>query len=136
MSGVTETIEFIRGCDHFFTATLDENEQPRVRPFNLIFEADGNIIIGTGTHKDVYRQFQAHPRIEISAYNSSTLKWIRASGKVVEDTKAEYVKKAFESNIYLKDIYNEQTGLEMVLYRIEELHSTVYSFTDKPVVLV
>lgn len=136
MSGITETVEFIKKCDHFFIATLDENEQPRVRPFSLIFEADGKIIIGTGTHKNVYKQFQGHPQIEISAYNNSTLKWVRLNGKAIEDTKPEYVKKAFESDIHLKDIYNEKTGLEMVLYHIDKPHSTIYSFTDNPVTLI
>ena len=136
MSGVTETVEFVKKCDCFFISTLDENEQPRVRPFGLIFEADGKVIIGMGSFKDVYKQIKAHPRTEICAFHKESGKWIRLSGKAVEDNKPEYVEKGFEMFPNLRDLYNEKTGNKMAFFYLDELHSTISSFTDKPVVLV
>lgn len=136
MSGVTETVNFVKKCDCYFISTLDENEQPRVRPFGLIFEDNGKVIIGMGSYKDVYKQIKAHPRIEICAFNKAEGKWIRLNGKAVEDTKPEYIEKGFEMFPNLRDVYNEKTGLKMALFYLDELHSTMYSFGGEPVVLV
>lgn len=137
MSGVAKTIEFVDKCGCFFISTLDDNEQPRVRPFSLMFENNGKIILGMGNHKDVYKQVKAHPRIEISAYYKPDMKWIRLNGKAVEDSDPETRKKAFEIMPSLTDIYNEKSGLVLAMFYIDEPHSTIYSFTgEKPVVLL
>ena len=76
MSGVTKTVEFVNKCGCFFIATVDENEQARVRPFSLIFEKDGKIYIGMGDHKDVCKQVIARPRIVLCAFDAAICKWI------------------------------------------------------------
>ena len=136
MSGITKTVEFINKCGAFFIATVDENEQARVRPFSLIFEKDGKIYIGMGDHKDVYKQVVAHPRIELCSFDSAAGKWIRVTGKVVRDHSPEAVAKAFEIIPSLHDIYNEKSGLKMAMFYIDELHSVISSFTGKPDILV
>lgn len=136
MSGVTKIVEFINKAGCYFIATLDKDGQPRVRPFTLIYEVCGKLAFGTGTHKDVYKQITANPKVEISAFDSTTGKWIRVYGKVAEKGCPELLKKAFETDPNLHKIYNDETGFKLSPFIFEELHATVYSIAEKPEVLV
>ncbi|MDR3110579.1 MAG: pyridoxamine 5'-phosphate oxidase family protein [Planctomycetaceae bacterium] len=63
------TYQFLKDNPAFYLATLDGNV-PRVRPFGLVIEYNGRLYFGTANTKDVYRQIQSNPRIEISTTSS------------------------------------------------------------------
>ena len=56
--------------------------------------SDGKIYFGVGNFKDVYKQMEVNPNIEIVAWNGE--KFLRYYGKANLDYNPEIVDKAFE----------------------------------------
>ena len=49
---------FIKKCGTCYLATVDENGQPRIRPFGTINILEDKLYIQTGKSKDVSKQIQ------------------------------------------------------------------------------
>ena len=72
--------KFIRECGYFFSAT-SFNNQPKLRPFGMIYSNKKALYIATDKRKNVYSDLVGNPQIEIASYNVNTRKWIRVDGK-------------------------------------------------------
>lgn len=81
-----EVYEFLKKCGVYFIATMD-GDQPRVRPFGTIEIFEDKLYIQTGKSKNVSKQMQANPKIEICAFNGK--EWIRVTATVVRDDRIE-----------------------------------------------
>ena len=95
-----EVLQFLQDAGVFYIATMD-GDQPRVRPFGAINEFDGKIYIITSNEKDVYKQMQKNPKVEISGMNKEG-KWIRLSCEVVRDDRTEAKKSMLDANPTLR----------------------------------
>ena len=78
--------DFLKKAGTYYLATVD-GDQPRVRPFGTVNIYDNKLYIQTGKKKDVSKQIQANPKVEISAFLEG--KWIRVSGELVRDDRRE-----------------------------------------------
>jgi uncharacterized pyridoxamine 5'-phosphate oxidase family protein len=125
-----EVLQFLQDAGVFYIATAD-GDQPRVRPFGAINEFDGKIYIITSNEKDVYKQMQKNPKVEISAMNKEG-KWIRLSCQVVRDDRTEAKKSMLDANPSLRAMYSEEDGKMEVLY-FQNASATICSFTEAPV---
>jgi uncharacterized pyridoxamine 5'-phosphate oxidase family protein len=125
-----EVLQFLQDAGVFYIATSD-GDQPRVRPFGAINEFDGKIYIITSNEKDVYKQMQKNPKVEISAMNKEG-KWIRLSCQVVRDDRTEAKKSMLDANPSLRAMYSEEDGKMEVLY-FQNASATICSFTEAPV---
>ena len=85
---MNEAYEFLKKCGTYYLATVD-GDQPRVRPFGTVDLYDGTVTIQTGKSKDVSKQMEANPKIEICAFNGD--EWIRICAKAVADDSVEAV---------------------------------------------
>ena len=63
-----EIYDFLKKCGTYYLATVEGN-QPRVRPFGTIDLFDGRLTIQTGKVKDVSKQIQQNPKVEICAFD-------------------------------------------------------------------
>ena len=78
---VVDVIEdFLNKAGAFILATTD-GDQPRMRVLGLKIKLDGNLYFGVGTFKDVYKQMQKNPKVEILA--SVGMDFLRWDGKAV-----------------------------------------------------
>ena len=125
-----EVLQFLQDAGVFYIATAD-GDQPRVRPFGAINEFDGKIYIITSNEKDVYKQMQKNPKVEISAMNKEG-KWIRLSCQVVRDDRTEAKKSMLDANPSLRAMYSAEDGKMEVLY-FQNASATICSFTEAPV---
>ncbi len=82
-----EVFEFLKACRTYFLATV-ENGQPRVRPFGSINLFEGRLYLQSKRGKAVAAQIAANPRVELCALNDKS-EWVRVSGELVEDNRAE-----------------------------------------------
>ena len=123
-----EVYDFLKKCGTFYIATID-GDKPRVRPFGAVNIFDGKLYIQTGKVKNVSKQMQINPNVEISG--SIDGKWIRLEGKVVRDDRREAKANMLDENPVLKNMYSADDGNTEVLY-FENAIATFYSFTDKP----
>ena len=110
---MNEVLEFLRNCWTYYLATV-EWDQPRVRPFWTINIFEGKLYIQTGKSKNVSRQIQANPKVEISA--ALDWRWIRVSWELVRDERVEAKKAMLDNYPELRWMYDENDDNTEVLY--------------------
>ena len=123
-----EVYEFLKKCGTFYIAT-EEGNQPRVRPFGVVNIYEGKLYIQTGKVKNVSKQMQINPNVEICSFLDG--KWIRLEGKVVRDDRREAKVSMLDANPMLKSRYSADDDNTEVLY-FEKAKATFCSFTESP----
>ncbi len=126
-----EVYDFLKKCGTFYIATID-GDKPRVRPFGVVNIFEGKLYIQSGKSKNVSKQIQINPNIEICAFLDG--KWIRIEGKVVRDDRREAKVSMLDANPVLKSMYSADDDNTEVLY-FENAKATFYSFTEAPKVI-
>lgn len=121
-----EVYEFLKACGTYYLATV-EGDQPRVRPFGTIDIFEDKLYIQTGKVKDVSKEMQANPKVEICAFDGQ--KWIRVAGEVVRDDRVEPKKHMLDSYPNLQALYRADDDNTEVLY-LKNATATIYSFTE------
>lgn len=97
----------------YFLATVD-GDQPRVRPFGTIDLFEDKLYIQTGKNKDVYKQIEANPKVEISA--AAGMDWLRITTELVPDDRTEAKKHMLDNYPNLRAMYDENDDNTIVLY--------------------
>ena len=123
-----EVFKFLKKCGVFYLATEEAN-QPRVRPFGAINIFEGKLYIQTGKSKNVSKQMQINPKVEISGFVDG--KWIRLDGTVVRDDRYEAKADMLDNNPELKSMYSADDDNTEVLY-FKNAKATFCSFTEEP----
>ena len=123
-----EVYEFLKSVGTFYIATID-GDKPRVRPFGVVNIFEDKLYIQTGKIKNVSKQMQINPNVEICAFNGQV--WVRLEGKVVRDDRVEAKSSMLDANPMLKNMYSAEDDNTEVLY-ITNAKATFYSFTDEP----
>ena len=123
-----ETQEFLKSAGVYYLATID-GDKPRVRPFGTAEIFENHLYIQTGKSKDVSKQIEKNPNVEICAFKDG--KWIRVSGKLVRDDRVEAKKDMLDKNPDLRSMYNELDDNTEVLY-FENAKAVISSFTEAP----
>ena len=121
-----EVYEFLKQCGTFYIATCDENK-PRVRPFGAINIFEGKLYIQTGKSKDVSKQMQINPNVEICAFKDGV--WLRLEGQVVRDDRIVAKESMLDANPMLKNMYSANDDNTEVLY-FKNAKAHFYSFTE------
>ena len=126
-----EVQEFLKKCGVYYLATID-GDKPRVRPFGTAEIFEDHLYIQTGKKKDVYKQIEKNPNVELSGFIDG--KWIRVEGSLVLDDRVEAKKDMLDKNPQLRGMYNENDDNTAVLY-FESGKATISSFTEAPRVI-
>ena len=123
-----EVCEFLKKCGTYYLATVD-GDQPRVRPFGTIHIFEDKLYIQTGKSKDVSKQIQKNPKVEICGFAEG--KWVRVAGELVRDDRIEAKESMLDAYPNLKAMYSAQDDNTEVLY-FKNATATFSSFTDAP----
>lgn len=126
-----ETYEFLKNCGTFYIATIDD-DKPRVRPFGAINIFEDKLYIQTSKKKNVSKQMQENPNIEICGFKDGS--WIRISAKVVRDDRISAKESMLDNNPGLKNLYDANDDNTEVLY-LKDATSIIASFTNKSITL-
>ena len=126
-----EVQKFLKECGVYYIATID-GDKPRVRPFGTAEIFEGHLYIQTGKIKNVSKQIEINPNVEICAFKDG--RWIRISGNLVRDDRVEAKKYMLDQNPELRNMYDENDDNTEVLY-FEKATATIYSFTSEPKVI-
>ena len=126
-----EVYDFLKSCNTYYLATV-EGDQPRVRPFGTVDIFEGKLYIQTGKVKDVSKEMQANPKVEICAFDGE--KWIRVAGEVVRDDRVEAKEHMLDSYPNLKALYRADDDNTEVLY-LKNVTATISSFTEEAKVI-
>lgn len=123
-----ETYDYLRKAGVFYLATIEENK-PKVRPFEIVEIYDDKLYVLTGKKKQVSKQIQNNPNVEICTVINET--WIRVETKLIRDDGIETKKNILEKNPQLKSMYSAEDDNTEVLY-FKDAKSIIYSFTEEP----
>lgn len=126
-----EVYNFLVKCNTYYLATVD-GDQPRVRPFGTVNIFDDKLYILTGKDKDVSKQMQANPKVEICAVDGGT--WIRIAATAVRDDRVEVKQNMLDAYPALQKIYQAKDENTEVLY-LQNATATFYSYTAEPRVI-
>ena len=89
---MNELVTFLQENPVQYLATVGRDGKAKCRPFMFAGEKDGKLWFCTNNQKDVYKDMQANPNIELSV-SSPAYAWIRLSGEAV-----------FENNMAAKEM--------------------------------
>ncbi|MGI6550030.1 MAG: pyridoxamine 5'-phosphate oxidase family protein [Syntrophomonadales bacterium] len=128
---MNEVYSFLKKCQTYYIATID-GDQPRVRPFGTIDIFEGKLYIQTGKVKNVSKQMQANPKVEICAVDGG--EWLRIAATVVRDDRVEAKQHMLDAYPTLQEIYKADDDNTEVLY-LKDATATFYSFTAEPRVI-
>ena len=123
-----EVLEFLKTCGTYYLATVD-GDQPRVRPFGTINIFEDKLYIQTGKVKDVSKQIQKNPKVELCGFAQG--KWVRVAGELVRDDRIEAKKSMLDAYPSLQNRYSAEDDNTEVLY-FKNATATFSSFTDAP----
>jgi uncharacterized pyridoxamine 5'-phosphate oxidase family protein len=123
-----EVYDFLKKCKTYYLATV-EKDQPRVRPFGTVAIFQGKLYIQTGKSKEVSRQIQANPKVELCAFGDG--QWLRLAGTLVRDDRIEAKAHMLDAYPSLKDRYSAEDANTEVLY-FKDATATFSSFTGEP----
>ena len=126
-----EVYDFLKAARTYYLATV-EGDQARVRPFGTVHIFDGKLYIQTGKVKDVSKQMQANPKVEICAFKDG--KWLRIAAEAVEDPRVEAKASMLDAYPHLKDRYDPNDANTEVFY-LNNAVATFSSFTEAPKVV-
>ena len=126
-----EVQEFLKRSGVYYLATMD-GDQPRVRPFGTINIFEDKLYIQTGKIKDVSKQIQNNPKVEICTFDKG--KWIRLSGELVRDDRKEAKQAMLDSYPDLQGMYSADDDNTEVLY-FKNAEAVISSFTEEPKVI-
>ena len=121
-----EVLEFITKNPVFNLATIDGN-QPRTRMI-MMYRADENgIIFSTGREKDVNKQLQANPAVEMCFYGSEQNCQVRIEGAAEAVDDLELKKQIVEDFPFLKPWIDVQGYDALITYRVQNGKATTWT---------
>ena len=127
---MSEVSKFLEANPVQYLATVGRDGKAKCRPFMFIFEKYGKLWINTGNQKDVYKDMQENPYVEI-CISSPSDEWIRVSGKATfVDDKA--IKEAALENPIVKGNYQTADNPVFEVFYLADAKAVIADFSGNP----
>lgn len=139
--GIETVVDYLSSVPAWYLATT-EGDQPHVRPFSFVASLNDRIWFCTGKGKDVYRELQANPKFEVSAWKPAH-GWLVLRGEAdFTDEVNDLIRRA--GYAHMRSLGEEYDGVEdpnLVFFSIREPMAwirdidgseTAVDFTDRP----
>lgn len=125
-----KVVAFLQANPVQYLATVGRDGKAKCRPFMFSFEKDGKLWFNTGNQKDVYKDMQENPYIEICV-SSPDFAWIRVSGKAVFVNDLA-IKAAALENPIVKANYQTPENPAFEVFYLEDPHGIIADFSGNP----
>ncbi len=119
-----EVLGFLQNSRVFFLATT-QGDQPKARPLGFVMAFEGKIYFGVGDEKDVYKQMQANPKVEIVSVNQEG-NWLRLTGRASFDLRPE----VFTAAVDILPVLGEMYGSDAPRFATFYLSEATATFLD------
>jgi len=126
-----EVVSYLHKSLVQYFATLGLDGKPKVRPFHFMFEEDGKLWFCTSNTKEVYKELQKYPYIEISTM-AEKMSWLRLAGKVKFSDSRAAKEKVFEVSQMVKEIYKSADNPIFEVFYLEEVSATITDIGKPP----
>lgn len=117
MNNIEKVEQFLKDAPVVYLTTVD-GDRPKCRPIGLHLLVGDNLYFGIGTFKEVYRQMQANPNVELCVCKDR--EFLRYYGKAVFEAGHEIADAAIAAAPFLQQIYNEATGKQLGMFHLEQ----------------
>lgn len=125
-----DVVKFLSENPVQYLATVGRDGKAKCRPFMFCFEQDGKLWFCTNSQKDVYKDIQSNPFVEISV-SSPAFAWIRLNGKVVFEDNAA-VKEGCMENPIVKGQYQTADNPIFEVFYLEDAKAVIADFSGDP----
>lgn len=123
-------VEFLTANPVQYLATVGRDGKAKCRPFMFAGKKDGKLWFDTNITKDVYKDIQENPEIEISV-SSPDYAWIRLHGTAVfSDDMA--VKEMCIANPIVKGQYETAENPIFTVFYLDNPHGSIADFSGNP----
>jgi pyridoxamine 5'-phosphate oxidase len=114
-----DCIKFANDNPSSYIATV-EGDQPRVRGMLLWFADKTGFYYSTGAAKDLYKQLQVNPKVELCFFDakSKNMKMMRVTGKVEILNSLEIKKRLFDERPFLKQMGLTPENPSLIVFRM------------------
>ena len=116
---------FIHDCGYFFLATSVDN-QPKLRPFGMIYSNSRELFIATDKRKKVYCDLVNNPKIELAAYNLHTRKWIRIAGRAEQESSVFIQEDMMDVYPSLRQKYQGGEKIFLAVFKLTDINTSFY----------
>ena len=126
MSDIEKINEFLENVEVFYLATVD-GDQPKCRPLGFHLLHEDKIYFGVGTFKDVYKQLETNPKLEIVAWDGKH--FLRYYGTANLEKNEIVTQKAFELMPEISEIY-KTNNWEMGVFYIDNATAEIRNMME------
>ena len=127
---MSKAIEFLNENPVQYLATVGRDGKAKCRPFMFAGEVDGKLWFCTNNTKDVYKDMQENPEIEISV-SSPSYAWIRLHGTAVFENNMA-VKEVCMQNPIVKGQYQTADNPIFEVFYLADAHAVIADFSGNP----
>lgn len=127
---MNEVVKFLQENPVQYLATVGRDGKAKCRPFMFAVQQDGKLWFCTNNQKDVYKDMQANPEVEISI-SSPAFAWIRLSGKAVFQNDMA-VKEACMDNNIVRGQYQTADNPIFEVFYLAEAKAVIADFSGNP----
>ena len=127
---MSKVVEFLQANPVQYLATVGRDGKAKCRPFMFSGEMDGKLWFCTNNQKDVYKDMQENPEIEVSIADAA-FAWMRLHGKAVFEDNME-VKEACMGNPIVKGQYGTADNPIFTVFYLEHPHGVISDFSGNP----
>ncbi len=126
MTNIEKVSKFLDDAKVFYFLTNDDG-QPKGRPFGFHMIDDGKLYFGCGTFKNVYRQLEKNPQVEVLATVGGEFMRYDGTVKIVKDD--ALIEKVRTAMPQIMDMY-DKNGWEMGMFYLENGHAEIRGMMD------
>ena len=105
-----------------------DKDKPKIRVFQIMKQEGHTLYFATSPHKEVYRQLQENPNIELLAMDGNVS--VRVTGHAVFDVSDDVAREIYSDNPVLPRLYKQYTDLAYFRLSVEKLD--YYDLTPTP----
>lgn len=127
---MNEVVKFLQENPVQYLATVGRDGRAKCRPFMFAGEMDGRLWLCTNSTKDVYKDMQANPNIEISV-SGPAYAWIRLSGRAVFEDNLS-AKEMCIRNPIVKSQYQTADNPIFEVFYLADAHAVIADFSGNP----
>lgn len=127
MNNVEKVSKFLDDAKVFYFLTTD-GDQPKGRPFGFHLLYGDKLYFGCGTFKNVFKQLEKNPKVEILAVQGNEFLRYDGTVKIVKDD--DLLKKVREAMPQIMSLY-DKNGWEMGMFYLENGHAEIRGMLDQ-----
>ena len=125
-----EVVKFLQENPVQYLATVGRDGKAKCRPFMFAGEKDGRLWFCTNSTKEVYKDMQANPYVEVSV-SSPTYAWIRLNGRAVFENNMAVKEMCIQTPI-VKSQYQTAGNPIFEVFYLAEAHAVIADFSGNP----